>query len=104
MKTINTERLPLYLSINDAIAVSGISRTKIHNRLKDGTIKARNARGRHMEDRGKQPVGQIDFIPPSAHDLGGPWGAAQEQEPQGMGSPVIQSDVYRAGASCHGNA
>ena len=44
MQTINKERLPLYLSVNDAIAVSGISRTELYNRLKDGSIRGRKLR------------------------------------------------------------
>ena len=51
METTDAERLPLYLSVNDPVAVSSISRAELYNRRK--SVRSRHASCLHFRFAGK---------------------------------------------------
>ena len=44
MQTVDVAALPLLLTIQRAVEISGISRTELYDRLKDGAIRGRKLR------------------------------------------------------------
>ena len=62
MQTVDVATLPLLLRPAKAIEISGISRTELYNRLRDGSIRGRKLR-RHTLIETNSLLALLDALP-----------------------------------------
>jgi hypothetical protein len=62
MQTVDVATIPLLLTVAKAVEVSGISRTELYNRLRDGTIRGRKLR-RHTLIETSSLLGLLENLP-----------------------------------------